>query len=52
MSLIGPAFQADNGEIFFLLIHHTENTKGYTIVSNNEEKEKWTKSLGRTLKSF
>ena len=38
MSLTGQAFQADNGDIFSLLIHHTENTEGCTIVSNNEKK--------------
>ena len=38
MSLTGPDFQADNGDIFSLLIHHTENTEGNIIVSNNEKK--------------
>ena len=38
MSLTGPASQADNGDVFSLLIKHTENTEGYTIVSNNEKK--------------
>ena len=38
MSFTGPAFQADNSDVFSLLIQHTENTEGYTIVSNNENK--------------
>ena len=39
MSLTGPAFQGDNdGDVFSLLIQHTKNTEGYTIISNNEKK--------------
>ena len=44
MSLKGPAFQADNGDVFYLLIQHTENTEGYTIVSNNEKMRNGRKS--------
>ena len=50
MSLTGPAFQADNGDVFSLLIQHTENTEGYTIVLNNEKKENWKESMGGALK--
>ena len=32
MSLTGPAFQADDGDVFSLLIQHTENTEDYTII--------------------
>ena len=38
MSLKGSAFHTDNGDVFSLLLQHTENTEGYTIVSNNEKK--------------
>ena len=38
MTLKGSAFHTDNGDVFSLLLQHTENTEGYTIVSNNEKK--------------
>ena len=38
VTLKGSAFHTDNGDVFSLLLQHTENTEGYTIVSNNEKK--------------
>ena len=38
MTLKGSAFKSDNGDVFSLLLQHTENTEGYNIVSNNEKK--------------
>ena len=37
-TLEGSAFKSNDGDVFSLLLQHTENTEGYNIISNKKKK--------------
>ena len=52
MNLKGSAFKSDNGDVFSLLLQHTENTEGYNIISNNEKKRNGRKAWNELCLHF
>ena len=38
ISLRGPAFKADNSDVFSILLQHTENTEGYSLIEAQEKR--------------
>ena len=34
----GPAFKSDNSDLFSILLQHTENTEGYSLIETQEKR--------------
>ena len=38
ISHTGPSFKADNGDVFYILVQHTEHSEGTSIIQSNEQR--------------
>ena len=52
VSHIGAAYKADNGDVFSILIQHTENTEGSSIVQANELRRNGRKAWSEFVMHF
>ena len=52
ITLSGAAYKHDNGDLYSLLIQHTEGSEGYAIVEANEKKRNGRKAWKDLLKHF
>jgi len=51
-TLRGAKYKADNGTVFSLLIQHTNNTEGYSLVQQYERSRNWRSACNSLLKHF
>ena len=52
VSHIGAAYKADNGDVFSILVQHTENTEGASIVQANETRRNGRKAWSELVMHF
>ena len=52
ITLSGAAYKHDNGDLYSLLIQHTEGSEGYAIVEDNEKRRNGRKAWKDMLKHF
>ena len=52
ISLNGPAYTADNGDVFSILVQHTDNSEGSSIVQSHEKRRNGRKAWKELIKHF